>query len=70
MEQASKINYSLNFLWVNLNPQDRVQDVAQHIFGEGTDPLLYSNIVTSLERWAHTNPGIEINLWCEGQYLC
>ena len=30
-------DYSLNFLWVNLNPQDRVQDIAQNIFGEGTN---------------------------------
>lgn len=28
-------DYSLNFLWVNLNPQDRVKDVAQNIFGDG-----------------------------------
>lgn len=29
--------YTLNFLWINLNPQSRVQDVAQNIFGEGLD---------------------------------
>lgn len=30
-------DYSLNFLWVNLNPQDRIQDVAQNIFKDGLD---------------------------------
>ncbi len=28
-------DYTLNFLWVNLNPQDRILGVAQNIFGEG-----------------------------------
>ena len=28
-------DYSLNFLWVNLNPQDRIQDIAQNIFKDG-----------------------------------
>lgn len=32
---ASK--YTLNFLWVNLNPQDRIADSAQNIFNEGLD---------------------------------
>ncbi len=31
-------DYSLNFLWVNLNPQDRVTDTAKSIFGDGLDP--------------------------------
>jgi hypothetical protein len=31
-------DYTLNFLWVNLNPQDRVQDIAINIFKEGLDP--------------------------------
>jgi hypothetical protein len=29
------IDYNLNFLWVNLNPQDRASDKAQNIFGDG-----------------------------------
>lgn len=28
-------DYNLNFLWVNLNPQDRIEDTAQNIFGDG-----------------------------------
>lgn len=28
-------DYTLNFLWENLNPQNRVQDLAQNIFGDG-----------------------------------
>lgn len=30
-------DYTLNFLWINLNPQDRIQDKAQSIFKEGLD---------------------------------
>ncbi|MCX6990780.1 MAG: hypothetical protein NTX49_06950 [Chlamydiae bacterium] len=30
-------NYTINFLWVNLNPQDRIADVAQNIFKNGLD---------------------------------
>ena len=30
-------DYNLNFLWVNLNPQDRIEDTAQNIFGDGLD---------------------------------
>jgi len=29
--------YTLNFLWVNLNPQDRMNDLAQNIFKDGLD---------------------------------
>lgn len=29
--------YTLNFLWVNLNPQDRLHDLAQNIFKDGLD---------------------------------
>lgn len=29
--------YSLNFLWVNLNPQDRIQNAAQNIFNKGLE---------------------------------
>ncbi|MBI3236169.1 MAG: hypothetical protein HYZ48_00425, partial [Chlamydiales bacterium] len=32
-------HYNLNFLWINLNPQDRIQNIAQHIFGEGLDSI-------------------------------
>lgn len=28
-------DYSLNFLWINLNPQDRSLKIAKNIFGEG-----------------------------------
>lgn len=30
-------DYSLHFLWINLNPQDRVKNIAINIFGEGTN---------------------------------
>ncbi len=29
--------YTLNFLWINLNPQDRIQNIAQNIFKDGQD---------------------------------
>lgn len=29
--------YSLNFLWVNQNPQDRIKNEAEHIFKDGLD---------------------------------
>lgn len=28
-------DYTLNFIWINLNPQDRVQNFAENIFGNG-----------------------------------
>ncbi len=30
-------DYTLNFLWINLNPQDRIQNIAQNIFKDGLD---------------------------------
>ena len=30
-------DYTLNFLWVNLNPQDRIQNLAKNIFKNGLD---------------------------------
>lgn len=31
------VDYTINFLWINLNPQDRVRDAAQNIFKDGLD---------------------------------
>lgn len=37
-DTAISVNdYVLNFLWVNLNPQNRDEDIAQNIFGKGLD---------------------------------
>lgn len=47
--------YTLNFMWVNLNPQDRTKDEAQHIFGEGLnlsendDRIAHPQILRELE---------------------
>ncbi|MBM3201787.1 MAG: hypothetical protein FJZ56_05210 [Chlamydiae bacterium] len=35
--QVLPSEYTLNFLWVNLNPQDRELDAAQNIFKDGLD---------------------------------
>lgn len=35
---VSSKEYNLNFLWINLNPQDRTENVAQNIFGNGLNP--------------------------------
>ena len=56
--------YSLNFLWVNLNPQDRTQNVAQHIFGNGLGNLEHNaSFVNHISRWVDANPATQINLW-------
>jgi hypothetical protein len=34
-EPVSTSEYTLNFLWVNLDPQDRIQNLAQNIFKDG-----------------------------------
>jgi hypothetical protein len=61
-------NYSLNFVWVNLNPQDRVRNLAQNIFGEELDSIeneeeLKKTFTFKLSKWAEKNPHAEINLW-------
>lgn len=30
-------DYNLNFLWINLNPQDRIQNLAENIFKDGSE---------------------------------
>lgn len=51
--------FSLNFLWVNLNPQDRDLDKAQHIFRKGEDEfenaecLKDPQVLSELEESTH-----------------
>lgn len=71
-------DYSLNFLWVNLNPQDRVADLAQNIFGEGLDILESGHSILESEelveevkktftyklvKWVELHERVEVNLW-------
>jgi hypothetical protein len=69
-------DYTLNFLWVNLNPQDRDLNEAQHIFGKGldasmssTDDLTRSIFTHNLKNWAINNPEAQINLWTDTALL-
>lgn len=55
--------YTLNFLWVNLNPQDRIQDAAQHIFGDGLDSSVNACFFDQISRWADLHPGAQMHLW-------
>ncbi|MBP9841702.1 MAG: hypothetical protein KBC64_04685 [Simkaniaceae bacterium] len=65
--------YTLNFLWVNLNPQDRVTQIAQNIFGDGINELenhpleddreTQKTFMYKLRKWGELNPGRTINLW-------
>lgn len=51
---------SFNFLWVNLNPQNRIRNCARHIFGEGVEP---TDHLEKLARWADHYPAGNMNLW-------
>lgn len=39
--------YTLNFLWVNLNPQDRSKNESMNIFSEGLDPAENAECLTN-----------------------
>ncbi|MCH9613940.1 MAG: hypothetical protein SP1CHLAM54_09490 [Chlamydiia bacterium] len=56
-------DYSVNLLWVNLNPQDRVADLAGHIFGDGVEKDVNEAYRMRLSSWADKHPGGSINLW-------
>lgn len=57
------ITFTINFLWVNLNPQDRVRNVANTIFGVGEVPIENAPEMDKITRWAAKNRGARINLW-------
>lgn len=69
---AEKIDtFTLNFLWVNLNPQNRAKNKAEHVFGEGVGNLYHLSQHKALARWARVNKktNIKINLWCDTALL-
>ncbi len=47
---VSVLEYSINLLWVNLNPQDRVQNIAQNIFRNGLDSSENSEWIKDLNQ--------------------
>lgn len=56
-------DYTLNFFWINLNPQDREKNVAQNIFGEGLESPADSEFAKRLLSWASLHSDVTINLW-------
>jgi hypothetical protein len=61
--------YSLNFLWVNLNPQDRLSDRAENIFNDGLDlsenqeSCSKKTFYCQLKKWNDLNPNTALYLW-------
>ena len=66
-------DYNLNFLWINLNPQDRIKNIAEHIFKDGLDPSENSECIKdphaprSLEDWTNIKSSFTYRLsrWAE-----
>lgn len=56
-------SYTLNFLWINVFPQDRSTDEAKHIFDDGLDTDLLNKYVDILSKWRDQNREAVINLW-------
>lgn len=56
-------DYTLNFQWINLNPQNRKDDIAENIFGRGTNPYENDawivNLTKPLEKFNET----ELKRW-------
>lgn len=61
--------YSLNFLWVNLNPQDRIEDTAENIFGNGlnlsenADCIKDPTILRTFEKNEHSLTDKDLKNW-------
>ena len=55
------INYTLNFLWINLNPQNRIAD--QSIFDDESETINEQNFTYQLCQWANFHANRQINLW-------
>lgn len=60
-------DYTLNFLWVNLDPQNQIENVAQNIFEHGLNELensnylINSNQLQALEESTQENDLIKLN---------
>lgn len=62
-EEILPNEYVLNFLWINLNPQDRVKDLAMNIFGEGLEGTIQETCISKLSDWAMFHPQSLMRLW-------
>jgi len=58
-------DYVLNFLWINLDCQDREKNVAQSVFGLGINKEHETEFLGKVEVWANDHPGAKINLWID-----
>jgi hypothetical protein len=57
-------DYTLNFLWITLNPQNRTENKAQDIFRDGINSSEKGKYITDqISRWAALHPDVCINLW-------
>ncbi|MBM3207948.1 MAG: hypothetical protein FJZ57_05010 [Chlamydiae bacterium] len=65
-----KVNdYTLNFLWINLNPQDRIRNSAENIFGDGSNDRQMADFYGKLSLWADLHPQVSVNLWVDTALL-
>jgi len=66
---VSTDEYNLNFFWVNLNPQNRIQNTAKNIFNDGSDPfenaeeLKNPNVLSELEKMKESLEGEALINW-------
>lgn len=55
-------DYSINLLWINLNPQsEKLGTLSRYIF----DDSIKDKFLDSISKWRKLNPNITINLWCD-----
>jgi hypothetical protein len=64
------LEYTLNFPWMNLNPQERETNSSESIFDNGG---LYKekekDFISHIVDWADKNPSTRINLWTDSAIL-
>jgi len=57
------MSYSINLLWVNLNPQDREANRAENIFGDGLSSNKQDEFIAATKKWRALNPNTPCYLW-------
>jgi len=57
------MSYSINLLWVNLDPQDREANRAENIFGDGLSTDKQDHFFDAAKQWRHLNPEARVYLW-------
>lgn len=63
MNSGGLMSYSINLLWVNLDPQDREANTAQNIFGDGLSTDKEDQFIDVTQKWRHLNPEAPVHLW-------